>query len=324
MDETLVPVNAFIALCQEGTRLWPNPLSGAGYRLEGLEVPAPVGEAGRRVVIDCVAFNPASSAFLLGEAKSGRNVDDDQAMRYGEVSPEPLVRLLGVTVQRRQPMTQQTLFVCMEDHLNTILRGLGEAGLEVPVLAVGERAVTKDGHPFADAALETAFELPLPVPGPPPALVKLTADSPPEAFDEAVAPALVAELSHEARNVSIPNLAERAEPLLHLFGAGTRSRIIRGVGDAARRASDADPDRFEFRPPTATRDYPTVILRNSPEMADPRGRTQQYQALMGRLVGGRRRQPRRAAEGQGTLWKGAEDDLVDELNEADREEGGDV
>lgn len=40
-----------------------------------------------------------------------------------------------------------------------------------------------------------------------------------------------------------------------------------------------------FRHPTASRDYSIVEVVDSPERADPRGRTQRYQAIRRRLQG---------------------------------------
>ena len=42
---------------------------------------------------------------------------------------------------------------------------------------------------------------------------------------------------------------------------------------------------FRFRPPTASRNYALVDVVDSPEQADPRGRTQRYQAIRRRFGG---------------------------------------
>lgn len=53
---------------------------------------------------------------------------------------------------------------------------------------------------------------------------------------------------------------------------------------------------FRFRPPTASRDYALVDVVDSPERADPRGRTQRYQAIRRRFRGQDSLEPRAAQQ----------------------------
>ncbi|WP_420621718.1 hypothetical protein [Candidatus Poriferisodalis sp.] len=57
------------------------------------------------------------------------------------------------------------------------------------------------------------------------------------------------------------------------------------------RLSAQSPANFRFRGRTASRDYSIVEIVESPEQADPRGRTQSYQAIRRRLGGVASRQP---------------------------------
>ena len=118
MDARLIPLNAFIALVSPAGTSWPNPLHGAGYRLEALELP--LDAAGGRVAADAVAFSPDMNRFLVVETKSGRNVRPEQARRYGQVDAHQLVRHTGVTVARDDEVTVEPLYVCLADNVDRI------------------------------------------------------------------------------------------------------------------------------------------------------------------------------------------------------------
>ena len=94
VDARLLPLNAFIGLCTPD-HLWPSPLAELGYTIRGLEIPVTVGDG--RVVVDAVAFRETTRSFMAAEAKSGRNVNVDQAQAYGGIQPADLVRGSRVT-----------------------------------------------------------------------------------------------------------------------------------------------------------------------------------------------------------------------------------
>jgi hypothetical protein len=308
VDARLIPVNAFIALTSSRSTSWPNPLYEVGYRLEGLEVPVSAG--GGRIEIDAVAFNPATNWFLNAEGKSGNNIEDEQARRYGQVDPADLVRLTGVTITKSGDLSAAVLYVCLEESVDRIRVGLASAGCEYPVLSVGSTHVALHGEPD-DPALLAALADPIDVPGPPPGVILVDDHSDDSAYDAIVSAALVAALARGEESIACPDLAKRAIPYLDFFAKGHRSKLVGGVTRAARRAAEASPETFEFRPPTAAREYAMVKVTDSPEQADPRGRTQRYQALKHRLAG----TVPQADDLQGMLFD--EFDLAVELEKAD-------
>lgn len=289
-----------------------------GYRLEGLEVP--VETPSGRVVIDVVAFGARRNRFLLGEGKSGGNVEQQQAQRYGLVDATDLVRLIGVTLAMPGELAADPIYLCLGDAIDRILIGLEEAGCRYPVLRVGTEAISLHGGPPADAALAAAFESPVPVDGPPPAIILVDSESDDAEYDSLVAAALVAEVAQGHEVIACPELARRAIPYLDLFAAGYRNGLIRAVSRAAQRLCEAAPESFEYRRPTQTRDYAVVKVIDSPEHLDPRGRTQRYQAIKARMTGRPVGQPSEAV--QGALFD--EVDLAAELDKADTGEPDNV
>jgi hypothetical protein len=92
-----------------------------------------------------------------------------------------------------------------------------------------------------------------------------------------------------------------------VYGRAAQGRLLRGVRDAARRAAEAEPERFRYEQPTGATEERVAVLR-SPETFDRRGRTQGYQAVRGN----RASRARRRAEIPGQM------DLFSELDETER------
>jgi hypothetical protein len=310
MDRRLIPVNAFIALTSQSATSWPTPLFDAGYRLEGLEVPA--GPRDARVVIDALAFDASENRFLAAEGKSGANIEPEQARRYGDLNPGELVRLVGVTLTHPGELTVQPLFVCMDASVDRILLGMDSASCPYPVLAVGATELTLHRPEHVDVRIAAAFAQPIAVPGPPPVLIPVDDLSGDDEYDALVSAALVVVLAQGKDVVGCPDLAAQAVRYLPLFASGHRNTIVTKVTQAAQRCCARAPETFEFRPATGVRPDGMVKVIDSPEQADPRGRTQRYQAVRVRLGG-------RAATVDTTTQISLfdETDLIEELDRAD-------
>lgn len=282
MDRRLIPVNAFIALTAYGPSSWPSPLADAGYRLEGLEIPLHT-ERGL-VVVDAVAFNPALNRFAAAECKSGNNVESEQAIRYGMLDATELVRSTGVTITEPGEIEVQPCYVCLSDSVDRVALGLSKADCSYPILVVGDDNVAlwnADSFPENLGISEAG----LTVPGPPPAIVRVDDESPDEDYDRVVSTALMAHAARRDPMVSTIDLAGDAVPHLPIYGASHRHAIQKRVEQAAHRLCDRSPENFEYRGRTSIRDHGVVTIIDSPERSDPRGRTQRYQAISGRLGG---------------------------------------
>ncbi len=303
-----MPVNTLIALCTPGDR-YPSPLADAGYCVSGIEVP--VGVPAGRVVIDAVLFRADRNIILAGEVKSGANVDEKQARRYGQLKSDDVVVATSITIRETGERQVQPVYVCLTEHVDRVLQGLGAAGLSCPVLTVGENRIEHRGAAFIDGDVEAAFKHPLAVPGAPPRIIPVDCDSPDEAFDTLVLAALVAALSRRQSYVNLTSLAEQALPHLVIFGKAARNRLIAKIDSAARRAAQRDPSTFEYLSRTAMREYPVVRFIRSPEEAARQGRTQVYQSIA-RAAGKVARRRRTPSPDQMALF----DDLIEELQQA--------
>lgn len=309
MERRLIPVNMLIALCAPGD-VYPSPFSDAGYHLSGIEIPVAAGDG--RVVIDAVIFRTDRNIILAGEAKSGANVDEDQARRYGQLDSDAAVIAAAITIRRAGDRHLQPVYVCLSENRDGVLQGLDKAGLKCPVLAGDDDRIERYGETFLDPDVQAAFSQPLPAPGPTPRIIPVDDESPDEAFDTLVLPALVVALSHHRPQISIPTLAEQTLQHLAIFGKAARNRLVSKVDAAARRIAEQDSTTFEYKSRTASRDYAVVHFVRSPEEAARQGRTQVYQSIA-RAAGRPSRRRRAPSDDQMALF----DDLIKELQQAD-------
>lgn len=319
MDRRLIPVNAFIALTAQSGANYPRVLGEMGYRLEALEVPLNTEDG--RIVADAVAFNPDKNEFLVAECKSGNNIETAQAQKYSKIDPKELVRTTGVTVEESTPLTVQVCYVCLSDGADGIQTGLAKARCEYPIIEVGDDQVAlRNGDAAPD--LKKPFGDGLPVSGPPAAIIRLDDESPPSEFDSVVAAALMARVARGDEIISIPDLAADAVPHLPIYGTRHRGQIEKLVSESAQRICASSPENFDYRGNTSVRSHGVVRIIDSPEKADPRGRTQRYQALRNRVAGAEAAAV--PSFEQGGLFDDV--DLSEELaklEESERPEGGD-
>ena len=271
-----MPVNALIALCHSGGS-YPEILGSSGYYVAGIEVP--VQTADGTVVIDVVMFQPERNVILAGEAKSGANVDDEQARRYGGLRADAVIQAASINVRSSNDRRIQSLYCCPSEKVGRVMQGLQAAGLACPVLAFSTASIKHHGATFIDQALKAKFAQPVPVPGRPPRIIPVDDESPDYLFDRLVAAGLVRELSRQRAEVSVPLLAEQAIPHLPIYGSSAQAKLVKKIDAAARRVVNSDSATFEYLPKTGTRGYAVVRFLRSPEEAAPQGRTQGYQAI---------------------------------------------
>ncbi len=323
MEARLAPVNAVLGLCTRHD-VNPAPLAEHGFRVAALEVPVVSTEG--RVTVDVVLHHEETGLLLACEAKSGANVELAQARGYAALDAATLVQAASVTVRRRSELEVAVLYICLADNLGRIRNGLRRAGLTCGVLAVAEHEISLDAAEHAPDPVRAAMARPCRLAAPVTARIAFDHES---SLDAVVAPVqaeLVAAASHREQIVSVRSLAERACPQYPIYGAAAKGRIRAKVDAAVRQVVDRDPTgTFRYEGTTGTRDEPNVRIVKTPEDADTRGRTQQYQALGRSRHTATRRRPE--TEGQLDLLEelaGADEDdeTVDEANGPDRMGGG--
>ena len=136
VDERLIPINGLIALLR-GDGGWPKPLGQQGFRRHQLEVPVstPLGN----IRVDALVYRREPDLIVLSEAKSGRNLERDQAKKYLAVDSSWL-RRAGAIPPELRPVRDPavcTLFVGREEHRSDLETGLEHLGISAPLLTVG-------------------------------------------------------------------------------------------------------------------------------------------------------------------------------------------
>jgi hypothetical protein len=304
VESRLVPVNAILDLAL-ADGLNPAPLADAGWAVAALEVP--VRLSGQTVVCDVVLFNPQAGHLLAVEAKSGANLEPEQGRRLTALTPQLLVLAGGITVPMPVPLRCEVLYACVAEYADRICLGADEAGLRVPVLAVSGSGARLLRPEMASPPLSAALSSPALWTHPVARIVPFDHESPAEAFDQPVRAELIAAMAQQRPSVTVRALTEQAVRHFPIYGRAAQGRLLRAVREAARRAAEAEPERFRYERSTGATEERVSVLR-SPETFDRRGRTQGYQAVWG----SRTSRLRRRAEIPGQM------DLFSELDEAER------
>jgi hypothetical protein len=136
-------------------------------------------------------------------------------------------------------------------------------------------------------------------------------ESPDASFDLPVRAELVAAMAQGRQSVSVRSLTEAVVWHYNMYGQRARGLLVRKVSVAATRAADAEPTRLRFERRTGSTEDRVMILQ-SPESFDRRGRTQSYQAVFG-ARSSRRRPPAVSPD---------QLDLFDELDQVEMAIGG--
>ncbi|HVW81101.1 MAG TPA: hypothetical protein VHB69_09210 [Mycobacteriales bacterium] len=166
MEPRLLPVNAVLALTTPGD-MNPCPLADAGFRIAALEVP--VGVEPEKLVVDVVLWHPEEAVLVAVEGKSGANVDEPQAQKYGRLDAQSLVHASSVDLRSGGRPSTAILYAVQEHNVARIRQGLAAAGVSAPILGVTTDHVqlheAQVAHPLIASALGTAVvELPWKVP----------------------------------------------------------------------------------------------------------------------------------------------------------------
>ena len=310
MEERLLPINTLLSLLLPND-VTPPALANGGFRLGGLEIPA-AGAAGA-VTIDCLLSHADTNHLVLVEAKSGPNIEEEQAVKYGQLHASAVVQSAYVTLSVRTPPTAETVYLCLGTHLERVGLGLANAGLGYPIMTVSESLVSLERASAASAGLRAVFaDGPVSLLGPPARMILFDQDSDVEVIKPRVLAVLVAAMAQRLTQLTLVSLAERATPHFALYGRQAQQKIKSKVGHAARQIANEEPSSFHYLPTTGSREGLVKILR-TPEDNAFQGRTQAYQAV------GRATKPRKTRKTVEVVAN--QMDLLAELDTVDNASG---
>jgi hypothetical protein len=302
MDRRLVPLNGLIALLGRGEQ-WPNYLRDQGWERHQFEVKLASALGNFRA--DAVIYRLKPNVILLCEAKSGRNLDDEQAKKYLAANLEDLRRLGAIPPPLRgQDADVRAMFVGMEEERQSLETGLVKLGSSGPLLTVGKLRVRLSGAssvPGLNDFDETHSG------GLPPARFRIDHQSDEAEIAEVVVPVIAAAQARNEEFIGLDAVCLAVAPEWPLLPNAAKGEFRRRVGDVLRRLASGHQKRdFRWEPPTSRHDGRVVIV-STPVDRDPRGMTQAWRATEGRAAKALNRQPKPQVEGQTSL-----DDLADE------------
>jgi len=297
MERRLIPINAWIAL-HRGEAGWPAPLRIQGFRIHRFE--APIGTAEGTVVVDAISVKDVGGVALATECKSGANVDIGQAKSYGAMTCTDVARFVGLPFNHESAILQP-LYACLLESRDRVRLGLGKAGLNAPLLVIGDARVRLEAEAGDQVA---AFNEVVPL-GPPPRYIAVDALSDDQEFLEVLLPELIATVSRGEEFVSLNTLLSAAVPYWDVFGVDAKKQLRSRARDALVRAFEknfANDFPFEATGPKLDREVVRVLAR--PGEFDPRGQTQGWHRLRRQASTALGRSPsKQPSPGQQTLFE---------------------
>lgn len=243
------------------------------------------------VVVDGLAINEASHVIQACEAKSGNNVEIDQAKKYQVMTATEIARQITVPPSLSANVhdtTVEVLYACLEGSEDRIRLGIDQIGAEFSLLIVGDGQVRLSA---AAGSTTPSFSVAVPQ-GPPPRLIPVDAESPAEEFRELLLPAVMAAGARSEEVVAVDSLLDRSVPYWSVFGTRQREALRGKAAQVLRLLAEGDFGG-DFRVEAGGAGVVGTVLRilRSPAAYDARGETQGWQRL--------RRQGERALRGVG-------------------------
>lgn len=243
-----------------------------GFRLERLELP--VTTSASTVVVDGLAVSEADGIILACEAKSGDNIEAKQAEKYRTMTAYDVRRLQSLRFPA-QNVNVVPMYACLEPGATGIRRGLAAAGLECPVLVVGEGSVRLETPP--ESPVE-AFEVD--VDSPPPRIIVVDPESPDAEFEEVLIPEIAAAAAREEEVVPITSLLARGLPFWGVHGRDASGQLRRRAEAVLHDLSHGElRDYLKIERSGSDLEGSVVRIQRSPASFDPRGETQGWQRL---------------------------------------------
>lgn len=295
MERRLLPINAWIAL-HRGEAGWPPRLREQGFAIHKFEVPITV-ESGN-VVVDATSVRTDPPAVIVAEAKGGGSIQNDQALRYAEIKPRDVARVVGLPFDH-STAASEVLYACTTEGRDGVHIDLNRLELAFPMLIVGDSRVRLEPE---GATVLRGFDDA--VPGPPPRYVALDQDSSDDDFVDHLLPALIAAASRGEEFIAVERLLSSVLPYWAVYGLPVKQALIRKGRDALARAigSSLSGD-FAFEPKARRADADVIRVINNPAGFDPRGQTQSWQRLERRAAKALGRPKRPESPGQIGLFE---------------------
>lgn len=297
MDKRLVPLNGLIALLNSREDKWPKLLHEQGWERHQFEVKIASSLGDFRA--DAVIFRRDLNVIALCEAKSGRNIDTEQAQKYLATTLGDLRRVGAVppSLSGREAEVR-TLFVGTEEERPSLEQGLVALTITGPLLTIGRERVRLTGT--SEVPGLNGFDEPH-TGGLPPARFRVDHQSDENEIAEVLVPIIAAAQARRIEFIGLEQICAEALPEWPLLPNGAQGDFRRRVGDVLRRLASGPQSRdFRFEPRTGRNDGRVVIVA-TPADRDPRGMTQAWQAVEGRAARALNRRAKPQHPGQMSL-----------------------
>jgi hypothetical protein len=251
-------------------------------------------------VADAILFREDPDLVVLSEAKSGRNIDEDQARTYAATDAHSLRRAgtMPPLFGRGRDPAVACMFVGLEEERADLETALTHLGINAPLLTIGRDRVrlsdTSAVHGLDD--FDRVHES-----GLPPARVRVDHQSPPSEIQELLVQEIVAGQARGEEHLDTEALCQAMLPEWPILSHSGRRLFIRRVEEVARSLAQGAMRRDIRFEPTSGQTRSRIAVIHSPVQFDPRGATQSWQAVERRAARALGRTPRPQIPGQMSL-----------------------
>jgi len=207
----LTMLNLWIALTKGDPKV-PRELYALGYRHKGIEWRFQNAKR-ESVQPELIVASDSQEHTCLLEWKSGKNADNAQLRRYGNVTQMDVQTCAGVTPQAAK--SHDVVIVSQSEHVNTITMGMATAKVSFPLISCEDSGLALVKNGFANKTLDKVFTPVLPIDWDhvPTSFVPLDADSPRWRVAEVIMPKVIKHMAHSQPMVDVLMLCEEACPL---------------------------------------------------------------------------------------------------------------
>ncbi len=126
-DFNMLMTNTFIALCKKIKGV-PDSLRNLAYEIQGIESEFAIGD-NKKCNPDMIVSSSQTMHTMILEFKSGANVPDEQKQKYSVINKDILLDYALMPIDHLDSF--DIVYVCKEEHSQTIRQGLNETGFAI-------------------------------------------------------------------------------------------------------------------------------------------------------------------------------------------------
>jgi hypothetical protein len=155
LDFNLKMLNLWIGLCKGDDQL-PKDIRALGYKQHAIEQNIRVIGAKKLLCVpELIIFSGKLGHSLICEWKSGKNLEEDQAARYLELTPDILSN--RALIPKEATGSFDVMYICDRDNVERIKIGFNKCQCKFPLIVADDRGLNLELNQFKLGKLNEIF-----------------------------------------------------------------------------------------------------------------------------------------------------------------------